>query len=336
MEDFKNLISNIFSGSKRAILILLGFVVLVVIVILLILWGIFFWLSGSFSGARSGSLVNLESYAESYSPSAGGSFDGGLQKANFGVPPIGVSGDSALADRKVIRTGSLNLLVEKAEDAVDQVKSIVAGKGGFVQSANIYESDYYVQKASTKVKRAEITVRVPDKSFDQAMKEFKDLAIKVENEMVNASDVTDQVVDIEARLKNLRAEESQYQSIMAKAQKVEDILNVAGRLSDVRGRIESLQAQLENINKQVSMSTITLSLRSEADLDIISKSWRPLTVAKEAFQNLLSALTDFVDSLIKLLISLPIYLLKLVEWIIGLWIIWRIFKWIKNKLFTSQ
>ncbi len=328
VKDFKSFLSNLFSGSKKIIAWVVVAIIGIVLLLILIMVGAMALFSGFY-----GESVKITEFSDTYPSYFKADLEApeGSKGPSFVPSPLSESND-IVSQRKIARTGSLSLLVEKAEEAVNKIKDVVLNKGGFVEALNVYESDYFGVRTSAKIKRAEMTIRIPDEEFENAIKEFKTLVIKVENENINASDVTDQAVDMEARLKNLKAEEAQYQFIMKKAEKIEDILNVTSRLSDVRGRIESLQAQLDNLNKRVSMSTITLSLRSEAGLGVVGDSWRPWSVAKEAFQNLLSGLTEYVDSAIRFIIKLPLYLIKITIWLAIIWLFWRLFMWTKNKL----
>jgi hypothetical protein len=246
-----------------------------------------------------------------------------------------------VGERKVVRNGSISLLVDKAESAVDQIKNIADQLGGFVENSSLYDSPeiIYVKTASQKTnKYGNITIRVPSSNFDQAVSGIKALAIKVEKDSTNTRDVSAEYVDMEAQLKNLRLEEEQYLSIMKKAVKVEDILNVSSRLADVRGRIERMQAQFNFLSKQIDMSTISVDLRAEADIEGVGTSWRPVSVAKQAIQEMLTSLVAYADGLIMFIINIPILLLRvlitiiwLVGWALGLYLVWKIINYLKAR-----
>ena len=248
-------------------------------------------------------------------------------------------------DKKIVKTAYLSLLVEKVEVSIDQIKSKVDSVGGFVESSQVSASDNQIYGAPKNVgnKSGNIVIRVPTNIYDETVLNIKTLAIKVEKESGNARDVSAEYIDLDAQLKNLKVEESQYQSIMARAVKVDDVLNVAGRLSDVRGRIERMQASLNYLGKQADMSTITIDLRSEADIESVSKDWRPISVAKQALQDMLSSLTDFLDGAIVFLIGLPILVLRIMTWILwllawalGLYLVWKLFKYLKDRYIDGK
>ena len=337
LQKFKLFLQNLIQKPIKFALYLLGAIVVVWILLGIVVFLIFRYFMG-------GPIVpfGLGADESSYGVARDFGMGGGVEAPMVAsyqksmISPIDgnyLSGPEPEA-RKIIKTGSLSLLVSSAEEAISNIKSASEKLGGFVENSNVYETTSYVRNnTSVIVKDGNVTVRIPDNKFDDAMASFKSLAIKVESESTNASDVTDQVVDIQARLKNLRAEEDQYRSILNRATEIKDVLDVTGRLADVRTRIETMQAQLDTINKRVSWSTISISLRSEADLGIVGKAWRPLSTMKAAFQNLLTGVTDFIDSLIVFIISLPVYLLYVAAWIFGLWIVWRLIKYLKAKIF---
>lgn len=245
-------------------------------------------------------------------------------------PPVStrvVEGE--LTQRKVIKTGSLSLLVKKAEDVAGQIRELAARLGGFIADSRIYE-------VSANVKSGSVVIRVPADRFDEALDGVKKLAVKVERENVSASDVTEQFIDLEAQLKNLRAEEAQYLEIMKRAYTIEDTLKVSERLSSVRGRIEQIQGQLQYLSRQIDMATITVSLTAEADLEVFGLRWRPLFVVKQALRDMLSGLTSYTDALIRFVFRLPVILLWLATILVILFGVWKLGRRIWLRFFASR
>ncbi len=120
---------------------------------------------------------------------------------------------------------------------------------------------------------------------------------------------------------------------MKRAFNVNDILQVQQRLGDVRGQIEQIQGQIQFLSRQVDMSTITVSMISEADIEVFGISWRPLFVVKQSFRNMLSGLTGYVDSMIAFIFFLPWLVLWLATVLFFAYLVWRLFKWLKPKFF---
>jgi len=239
------------------------------------------------------------------------------------------TGGAQLVERKVTKNGSLDLVVDKAETTAQAIQNIAEKAGGFVSHSQISE-------VSNNVKTGSITVRVPTDKFNQAMTDIKKLANKVEQENVDAQDVTEQYMDLDARLRNARATESQYLEIMRRALKVQDMLDVQQKLGEVRGEIEQLQGQLKYLNNQIDMSTINVSLTAQADVQVFGITWRPLTVIKQAFRNLLSSLTGYIDAIIGLIFLLPVIVLWLATIGLILLALWKIGWWVRGRLFPKM
>jgi multidrug efflux pump subunit AcrB len=124
---------------------------------------------------------------------------------------------------------------------------------------------------------ATITYRIPADRWDEAISALRALATTVVGEQTQALEVTGQLVDLEARIKNLRASEAALQEILAKATKVSDILEVEARLSDVRGQIEALEAQRVTLENQVAYGTLTVGFSAPVvAVTEVQEGWDPL------------------------------------------------------------
>lgn len=254
---------------------------------------------------------------------------GSPRMGNMMAEAPAVMDEGNLTERKVIKNGNLDLIVKKAEETAEELKILAKELGGFILNVQIYES-------TPAVKNGWVTMRVPDDKFDEGMTAVKALAEKVEGESVSASDVTEQFIDLEARLGNLQVEEVQLQEVLKRAFTVEDILKVRQQLSSVRGQIEQLEGQLKYLSRQVDMSTITVSLTSEADVEVFGLRWRPLVVVRQAFRDMLESLTGWVDGLIKLIFQLPALLLWLATIGVIVLVVWKILKRIYWKFIKPK
>ncbi len=251
-----------------------------------------------------------------------------MEKGMSFTPPIynetPASTASLPQDRKVIRNGSLSILVNNAESAIFDINKVADDMNGFVEYANIYE-------VSEGVKSGSATIRVPSDKFTEAIEKIKSLAIKVERESIDSRDVSAEYVDLEARIKNYRFEERQYQEIMDKALKIQDILDVASRLAEVRGRIERTEGQLNHLSRQIDMSAISISLTAEPEVQVFGIIWRPFTVIKQSVRSFIADITGFVDWLIGFIFKIPIYLLRITIAVAIVWFGLRVLVWLKRK-----
>ncbi|MEM4408427.1 MAG: DUF4349 domain-containing protein [Candidatus Caldarchaeum sp.] len=190
-----------------------------------------------------------------------------------------------VSQRYIIRRASVHLRVENVAEAERRVRSLLSVWGGFVESSSEEFEDG---------RRAGITMllRVPEARFEDALNELDKLGVRTRRQ-TGGEDVTTQVVDYEARLKNLRAEEEAYRQIMRSARRVVDILEVQERLSRVRGEIESLEGQLRTLKRLAALSTIELTLEerprgsADGDPNWAVDTWRRATMALVAvFRNI--------------------------------------------------
>lgn len=231
------------------------------------------------------------------------------------------------SERKLIQNGALSLVVDRVEDAVTKLADIADKLGGRVDSAGLYNS------GDTAKKHATVVMRIPAVNFSDGMKQVKGIARKVTSENISTEDITEKFIDMQARLKNLKAEEAQYLDIMQKAVKIDDILKVSQRLYMVRQQIEQLQGQMNYLSRQVDMSVITIDLSSEPDIEATNVVWSPTTTAKEAVNGLLEGFYGFL----KIVIFLAIYLLPLLVLyvsvaILSVWLIWKLLLAVKKRI----
>lgn len=159
---------------------------------------------------------------------------------------------------QLIRTATVSLEVQNMDRAVHAASGIVDGELG-----DIITLDYRSGSQADAAQTASMQVRVPQYRFEQAMDQLASLG-KVTSRTVNAQDVSDQIVDVQARLRNLRHTEADILKIMDRYGDIEQVLRVTQELGSVREQIETLDAQLKGMQYQVAYSTITIDFSSPA------------------------------------------------------------------------
>ncbi len=248
--------------------------------------------------------------------------------AEYLPSPLPVAGAPAGAS-KIVKNGELSLLVKNIDEAVVTINSLRVSLLG--QPGNASFSEY-----SNGGKQGDITIWVPSDKFDEAMNSIKQLAIRVSSERVNVQDVSAQYVDLESRSKNLKASEAQYLSILKQSGKIADVLAVTQQLNQTRAEIEQTQGQMDYLSRQVTLSSIHMSLTQEAvPGSVVTSEWRPMSVAKTAFRNTIASLTNSIDAFIVILISLPVILLNLGFWVLVGWIVYRMMKYAYRRVRAS-
>ena len=148
----------------------------------------------------------------------------------------------------VIHSGSLSMEVADLRAAIDQATAVVTGLGGNVAAS--HEQNFDGEQT------AAVTFRIPAPAWNEAVSGIRSVASKVESEDTDAEDVTAQVIDLDARIANLRSSETALQQIMTQATTIPDVLNVQKELTSVRGNIESMTAQRDHLADQAAFGTL--------------------------------------------------------------------------------
>jgi len=209
-------------------------------------------------------------------------------------------------ERKIIRNADLQLEANAPEEAQQKITQIAESKGGFVVESTQSSSDV---KATTR-DTVTMTVRVPSAKFDEALNEIRQTASRVIVESVKGQDVTEEFIDIEARLKTQKALETQFLEIMKRSNSVEDALNVQTEIARVRGEIEKIEGRKRFLESQASLSTVKIKLQSPTAFSANSTGF--LYQLKEAFGDGFDAALNFILILIRVLIALLPFLILIV------------------------
>jgi hypothetical protein len=178
------------------------------------------------------------------------------------------AGDAA-TDRMVILNASMQVRVDDLAAAIASVRTLTQTVGGSISqltvSSNSESPAADAGKSASSTARfegpasASLTLRIPAKSLADVETKVSGLG-KLISQSANESDVTQQHIDMSARLTNLRAEEARLRALLDRAGKISELLSVERELSRVRGDIESMQAQLTYLEGQAAMATLTLAL----------------------------------------------------------------------------
>jgi len=274
---------------------------LVLLAFFILYFGLMIALGGV--GQITGDKVSMQSDAvsmfQSVAPSSKNvpTFSGEIARDSSAPAVREMSGNAVAGsvDKKIIKIGDLSLKVEKAETAAEAIANIAKLNKGEVANSYFYESTKGIKSGS-------ITIRVPYNNFDAAFSEIKKVATQVVSESSNAQDITEQYIDLEARLKNKQAEEVSFAALLKRAGQLEEIISVTRELARVRGEIEQLEGQKRYLNSQTDMSTITVNITEDVAIATASDDWRPWQVVKTSVKQLLTAGQNFIDGLIAFII----------------------------------
>ena len=242
-----------------------------------------------------------------------------------GGAPSAPSQTTSAPEQRIIKTGGLELRVADAGKASDRVKTVVTGKGGFIESSAMNDT-------GEGPRTAELVVRVPVSAFEQTMSELKGIAVVVLNEEVSGQDITEEFVDLEADIRNSRAAEASYLENMKRSGKIEEVLMVAERLADVRGRIQRLEGRQRFLENRTDLATIGVSLTEETRVTVPTRTWKPLEVLRQSGLELVQTLQAFVDFLIRFVIGLAAIIPFLAFTALIVWLGWKLVKWFMGRM----
>jgi hypothetical protein len=155
---------------------------------------------------------------------------------------------------QLVKTAELSLRLESIDKAMVQLRQIVRSQQG-----DIYNFQDNRLPENGKNHRATLMLKVPSIGLESTLAEIAKLG-RVESQGIKSEDVSQQLVDTDARLKNLRQQEDLTRKIMDRSGSVRDILTVSKELSAIRDQIERLDATVKNLRQQVAYSTINLKI----------------------------------------------------------------------------
>ena len=208
---------------------------------------------------------------------------------------------------KIIYSADATVETTEFESCIAALEQLLSANGGFVESSSVNGSNYY-DSARGKVSRrtASYTLRIPSAKFGGMMDALSTLG-NVPYTHMYTENVTAQYYDVEARMKAYQKQEERLMEMMELAETVEDIITIEDKLTDVRYRIDSLQSSLNNWDRRVSYSTLSLTVQEV-------QVYTPETVTKITYgQRLANAFKDslknagefFQDLLVFLVSALP-------------------------------
>jgi hypothetical protein len=152
--------------------------------------------------------------------------------------------------RKIIKEGNIRFETTNSEKTRGIILSSVKENNGYISSDNASNYD-----GNTEYR---MTIRVPSDHFDRLLEDISRSAQKLDSKNINALDVTEEFVDIEARIKAKKELEDRYRELLKKAVKVDEMLTIEREIGTLRTDIESIEGRLRYLKSKVAYSTLTV------------------------------------------------------------------------------
>ena len=209
-------------------------------------------------------------------------------------------------NRKIIRNAELYLEVSDPAEGQRKITSTAESLGGFVVTSESKQSD--TQDPTKKELEVNLVVRVPALQYNAALEQIRAVGNRVIQEKTAGQDVTEEFIDLEARIKTQKALELQFLEIMKQANKVSDALEVQRQIAEVRTDIEKLEGRKRFLENRASLSTITVSLKTPAAIAVNTAGFG--RNVKIAVSDSFAIATEIVLFLIRfVIVMVPIVLL---------------------------
>ncbi|PKP17228.1 MAG: hypothetical protein CVU05_15920, partial [Bacteroidetes bacterium HGW-Bacteroidetes-21] len=145
---------------------------------------------------------------------------------------------------KIIKNGSISLLAEDYDTCVQKVKGIIKKYNAYISNENEYKTTYSISNT--------IIIRTTSNDFEKLCEDIEKSGDQVTAKNIEMLDVTEEFVDIQARLKTKKETEERYREILKSARTINEILEVESYLKSVREEIESAEGRLKYLNDKVS------------------------------------------------------------------------------------
>ena len=233
----------------------------------------------------------------------------------------------AFAERKVIRTADLALVVEDTQAAMARLRAIATTYGGYVAEANVWQ-------VKENLLRGTVTLRVDAARFDEVLDRIREIALEVQRENIGSQDVTEEYVDLQARLRNLEATEQELLALLKEVRErtrsADEVLQVYRELTRIREEIERIRGRMQYLENRVQLATITVELIPQEEKPIVEPGWNP----GQTLRNALRALANAAQALVSAAIWLVVFVLPVLLAIgvpVGL-IVMGIRRWWRGRL----
>lgn len=213
------------------------------------------------SSAKQGEAKEVEAIAPAQS----------VKQQNVSLTDVDKAGSTAEAvERKIIRNAEITLEVPSTTDTQHRVASIADANGGFVVTSESKQRES--ADPAQRTLDIKLVVRVPSTQFGATFDDIKKLASNTPQENVSGQDVTEEFIDLEARIKTQKALEVQFLGIMRQASKVTDALEVQRQIADVRTEIEKLEGRKRFVENRATLSTIIVNIQTPKPLIAVTST----------------------------------------------------------------
>ena len=204
-----------------------------------------------------------------------------------------------MAEKKIIRTASMTIATQTFEDSLNALKSACEGQNGWIESSSENVNN------ATGLRTAYLTLRIPQSALDAYIAGTEGLG-RITSRSESAQDVTESYQDTAARLETQKALMARLQALITESADLSDLLELESQIADTQYQIDRLQASLNSTDRQVSYSTVNITLKEEKTVELTDTTVSLGDRIKSAIVTGVNALESFLaDMLVFLVAALP-------------------------------
>jgi hypothetical protein len=237
--------------------------------------------------------------------------------------PLDSAGAAQAFMRKVIQNAEITIETDKPEEGQQKIGVIAEKHGGFVVVSESKHNEAASQNvASTEVN---VVVRVPAQKFQATIDEIRAVGGRILHEKSSGQDVTEEYIDLEARIRTKKALEAQFLEIMKQARKISDAMEVQTQLAEVRTEIERLEGRRRFLENQSALSTINITLHTPTP--VVAAATRGF------YYDLQAAFGNGVDIGAGIFLGIVQFVIVMIP--VMLFIVapaWLVFKWLRRRM----
>jgi hypothetical protein len=238
-------------------------------------------------------------------------YSGSAVQESAGIPSSSGTEGSGI-ETKIINTAYITIEVHDVPGQVEALKNLALQKGGYLSSTNIQNS-YNNRLSGT------VIIRIPATEFENTLTAVKSIGT-VKTLSTQGGDVTEEYVDLQAQKTSYQNQLAQYNEIMKKAVKVEDVIVIQQQIDRVQTELNRLEGRLKFLDSQVDFSTITISLQE------------PEPVGGESGHNFVTTINEGIAGFFGMIDAIIIILFTLLPLIIVGVAVYGIYRWRKGTV----
>lgn len=230
--------------------------------------------------------------------------------------PVQETAPTTGSDRLTVKETAMSLLVNDVSKAAGSIEELAMQSGGYMVNKYLNQPE----GAAT----GNITIRVPVEKRDSVLSDIRKLGVKVVMENTYGHDVTDQYTDLNTRIAQLESTKEKMQSLMDKAIRVSDLVDIQNQINYIQQQIDNDKGQQNYLTQTAKLTKITVDLSTD-ELALPyspTEAWRPTVVFKTAVRSMISTLRWLANGAIWAVVYLPVVLVA----VIIVWLLIRIRK----------